>query len=60
MVFLVASHMTNPNGQLPDEDREIRLQRLKVAKKQTNKQIGKKKQSSSYRFIQSLIFITTG
>ena len=27
MVFLVASHVTTPKGQLPDEDREIRTQR---------------------------------
>ena len=34
MVFLVASHVTNPKGQLPDEDQEIQSQLLKL---QTNK-----------------------
>ena len=31
MVFLVASHVTNPKGQLPDEDCEIRSQCCVVA-----------------------------
>ena len=30
MVFLVASHVANPKGQLPNEDREIRSQRRKL------------------------------
>ena len=30
MVFLVASHVTSPKGQLPDEDRWNRSQRCKL------------------------------